>query len=121
MTPPLPDIPGLPRDGGAPVFNAPWEAQAFAMAVALHERGVFSWPEWAEALARRIAQAQAAGDADLGDTYYVHWLGALEDLVAGKAVTSMAQLQACQEGWRRAAQRTPHGSAIELQPGDLAP
>jgi hypothetical protein len=26
-----------------PVFREPWEAQAFSMAVALHERGLFTW------------------------------------------------------------------------------
>jgi len=49
--------------------------------LALHERGVFTWPQWAAALSRQITQAQAAGDADLGDTYYQHWLLALESLV----------------------------------------
>ena len=43
----VPEIPGLPRDGEGPVFEAPWQAQAFAMAVRLNERGLFSWPEWA--------------------------------------------------------------------------
>jgi nitrile hydratase accessory protein len=70
-------------DAGSPVFNEPWEARAFAMTLALHERGVFTWPQWAEALSWQIAQAHAAGDADLGDTYYQHWLRALESRVSG--------------------------------------
>jgi len=78
---PLNELPGIPLDAGSPVFKEPWEAKAFAMALALHERGVFTWPQWAEALSRQIALAQAAGDADLGDTYYQHWLLALESLV----------------------------------------
>jgi nitrile hydratase accessory protein len=77
----LPEMPGMPRDATSPVFNEPWEARAFAMVLALHERGVFTWPQWAAALSRQITQAQAAGDADLGDTYYQHWLLALESLV----------------------------------------
>ena len=77
----LRDLPGIPMDGENPVFNEPWEARAFAMTLALHERGVFTWPQWAEALSRQIAEARAAGDADLGDTYYQHWLRALESLV----------------------------------------
>ena len=72
-----PELP--PKD---PVFNEPWEARAFAMTLALHERGVFTWPQWADALSRQITQAHAAGDADLGDTYYQHWLRALESLVS---------------------------------------
>ncbi len=51
------------------------------MTLALHERGVFTWPQWAAALSRQIDHARAAGDADLGDTYYQHWLRALESLV----------------------------------------
>jgi nitrile hydratase accessory protein len=118
-TPAIPQIESLPRDANGPVFNAPWEAQAFAMTLSLHERGVFTWPEWADALAKRIARAQAAGDADLGDTYYVHWLGALEDIVALKAVAQPAELQRYQAAWEHAAERTPHGHAIELRDGDL--
>jgi nitrile hydratase accessory protein len=77
----LPGLPGLPRGADLPVFNDPWEARAFAMVLALQERGFFTWTQWADALSRQIALAQAAGDADLGDTYYQHWLLALESLV----------------------------------------
>jgi nitrile hydratase accessory protein len=77
----LAGLPGMPADADSPVFNEPWEARAFAMVLALHQRGLFTWPQWAAALSRQISQAQAAGDADLGDTYYQHWLLALESLV----------------------------------------
>jgi len=79
--PELPRLPGMPLDADSPVFNEPWEARAFAMVLALHQRGLFTWPQWAAALSRQITQAQTAGDADLGDTYYQHWLLALESLV----------------------------------------
>jgi nitrile hydratase accessory protein len=81
MQAPLESLPGMPLDAGTPVFKEPWEAKAFAMTIALHARGLFSWPQWAEALSQQIAAAQATGDADLGDTYYQHWLRALESLV----------------------------------------
>jgi nitrile hydratase accessory protein len=77
----LPELQGMPRDANSPVFNEPWEARAFAMVLALHQRGLFTWPQWAVALSHQITQCQAAGDADLGDTYYQHWLLALESLV----------------------------------------
>ena len=111
-------LPGQPRDESGPVFREPWEAQAFAMTLALHERGLFSWSDWAQALAAQIAAAQAAGDADLGDTYYRHWLAALEGLVAAKGVSSIAELARYHRGWLRAAERTPHGVPIELRPED---
>ena len=112
-------LPDQPCDDTGPVFREPWEAQAFAMTLALHERGLFSWSEWARALAAEIAAAQAAGDADLGDTYYRHWLAALEQLVSAKGVGSFLELARYQRGWRRAAERTPHGVPIELRPEDF--
>jgi nitrile hydratase accessory protein len=113
-------VPGLPRDADGPVFAEPWEAQAFALAVALHERGLFTWPEWADTLAGEIRRAQEAGDADTGETYYRHWLAALERLVAEKAVTDPATLARYADAWGRAADRTPHGTPIEVRPSDFA-
>ena len=110
----------LPRDDAGPVFRAPWEAQAFAMAVALHARGLFTWPEWAAALASEIKRAQAAGDPDTGDTYYHHWLATLERMTAEKAVTTRADLTTYRDAWERAAARTPHGQPIELKTGDFS-
>ena len=117
--PPLALAPGMPRDADGPVFREPWEAQAFAMTLALHERGLFSWVEWAEALAAQITAAQAAGDPDAGDTYYRHWLAALERLVTAKGVASEETLGRYREAWDRAADRTPHGTPIELSPDDF--
>lgn len=108
-----------PDHDNTPPFSAPWQAQAFAMALLLHERGLFTWPEWAAALAAQIAQAQAAGDADLGDTYYRHWLAALESLVAAKGASSAAELARYRDAWDHAADRTPHGQPIELRPQDF--
>ncbi|UPK31584.1 nitrile hydratase accessory protein [Bradyrhizobium sp. 186] len=112
-------IPSIPRDDDGPVFRAPWEAHAFAMALTLHERGVFTWPEWAAALAVEIKRAQAAGDPDTGETYYLHWLATLERLVASKGVTSTETLHRYRDAWDRAADRTPHGKPIELMAEDF--
>jgi len=110
---------GLPRDDDGPVFREPWEAQAFAMALTLHERGVFSWNEWADTLAEEILRAQASGDADTGESYYRHWLATLERLIAEKGVASMETLRRTRDAWDHAADRTPHGSPIELRPEDF--
>jgi len=112
-------VPGIPRDADGPVFREPWEAQAFSMAVALHQRGLFTWPEWAAALAHEIKRAQAAGDPDTGETYYQHWLAALERLVADKGIASRDTLARYRDAWDRAADRTPHGTPIELSPDDF--
>jgi nitrile hydratase accessory protein len=114
---PLPH--GMPTDRDGPVFGEPWEAHAFALAVSLHQRGLFTWPEWAQALAAQIATAQAAGDADLGDTYYHHWLAALETLVSEKGAGSSDELARYRDAWDHAADRTPHGQPIELRDADF--
>ncbi len=84
----VPNLPALPVDDEGPVFREPWEAQAFALVVKLHEGGHFGWDEWAQTLGAEIKAAQAAGDPDLGTTYYRHWLAALERLVAAKGILS---------------------------------
>ena len=113
-------VPGVPRDADGPVFREPWEAEAFAITLALHERGVFTWQEWAATLGAEIKRAQAAGDPDTGETYYLHWLAALEAIVAQKGVTAADTLHRYRDAWDHACDRTPHGQPIELQPGDFA-
>jgi nitrile hydratase accessory protein len=113
-------LPDLPCDAEGPVFKEPWEAQAFAMTLTLYDRGVFTWPEWAATLSAEIKRAQAAGDPDTGETYYRHWLAALERLVAEKGVTTVDTLTRYAEAWDHAADRTPHGMPIELRPDDFS-
>src|SRR2546422_10057588 len=89
LTPPDADLaalPALPRDDAGPTFAAPWEAQAFAMALSLHERGIFTWPEGSRALARELAAPLNRGEPDDGTHYYDHWLAAPERLAAEKKV-----------------------------------
>jgi nitrile hydratase accessory protein len=113
-------VPGIPRDDNGPVFREPWEAQAFAMALALHARGLFTWPEWAASLADEIKRAQASGDPDTGETYYRHWLANLERLIAAKGVASTDIQHRYRDAWDHAADRTPHGQPIELRPEDFS-
>lgn len=103
----------LPAD--APPFAEPWQAQAFALTLALHERGAFTWPEWTEALAAAIRAARARGDPDDGSTYWQHWLDALESLVVSRGFGSAGQLHALEHAWEAAAARTPHGQPIVLR------
>lgn len=110
----LESLPSLPRDEAGPVFKAPWEAQAFAMALGLHERGAFSWKEWAHTLAAVIGEIKARGEPDTGEDYYLHWLTALERITADKGLLTRDALQARREQWAQAARATPHGKPIEL-------
>jgi nitrile hydratase accessory protein len=116
----LHELPALPRDKEGPVFRAPWEAHAFALAVRLAEAGCFTWPEWVAALAREIQAARQRGEADLGDTYYQHWLHALECLCAAKGLAAPGEVLARQEQWRLAYLHTPHGQPVELAAADRA-
>ena len=98
----------LPED---PVFAEPWQAQAFALTVKLHEAGAFTWTEWAEALS-----AELKGDpADDGSRYYEHWLAALERLVTRLGLAPPDALAARKQDWAEAYRRTPHGRPVELQ------
>ena len=112
-------VPSIPTDDDGPVFRAPWEAQAFAMALTLHERGVFTWSEWAATLGDEIKKAQAAGDPDTGETYYRHWLATLERIVAEKGLSDPRTLARTRDAWEHACARTPHGAPIELRPSDF--
>lgn len=108
-------IPSLPRDEEGPVFREPWEAQAFSMALMLHQQGHFTWKEWTECLGAEIAAAKMRGDPDLGDTYYIHWLAALERMVAEKGLVGAEVLLCRKTEWDAAAKATPHGQPILLK------
>jgi nitrile hydratase accessory protein len=98
----------LSRFEQEPIFAAPWEAEAFAMAVKLHERGVFTWSEWAEALG---AEIKAHPDR----AYYESWLAALERLAESKQLMTSAERHQRIAAWDHAARHTPHGKPIELR------
>ncbi|MDX8439319.1 nitrile hydratase accessory protein [Mesorhizobium australafricanum] len=102
----------LPAGFDEPVFAEPWQAEAFALTVALHSKGLFSWSEWAEALSGEVNQPCAASD---GHDYYEHWLAALETLLATKGVAGKGDVDALAAAWERAARATPHGKPILLE------
>ena len=104
-------LPEIPVDDDGPVFAEPWEAQAFAMTVKLHEKGAFTWPEWATALSGEL---KAAGEHDSVDNYYLHWLSALEKLLNQKNIVQTGEREACKAAWDKAARATPHGTPIIL-------
>ena len=95
-----------------PVFAEPWQAEAFALVVALNERGLFSWAEWAGALSAEVKSPSAAAD---GSDYYEHWLKALETLLAAKGVAGTSEVDDLAAAWQRAAHATPHGKPILLE------
>jgi nitrile hydratase accessory protein len=107
-------LPAQPKDESGPIFNEPWEAQAFALVLALHKAGQFSWSEWTKYLSEEIKLAQQAGDLDFGKTYYQHWLRALEKISLAKGLTTNTDLMDKTDQWRQAYLTTPHGHPIDL-------
>jgi nitrile hydratase accessory protein len=99
------DLTSSPLDAVDPVFKEPWEARAFVLACALQEQGLFSRAEWADQLGQTIRGAQAAGDQDLGDTYYQHWLSCLEALALAKGLATQEDLNAGKQSAHDAHQR----------------
>jgi nitrile hydratase accessory protein len=111
--PSLAGSPGLPKSHeGDPVFAEPWQAEAFAMTVRLHEKGVFSWSEWAEALSHELYKPGRRADAS---DYFDCWVAALSRLVTELSITSQDQLDHLTQSWQRAAEATPHGKPILLE------
>jgi nitrile hydratase accessory protein len=84
----------LPRDNGELVFSAPWEARAFALAVALVERLDLPWDAFRSRLIEQIA---AVPDRP----YYESWATALESLVLSLGLTTTEALAAAMPTQRR--------------------
>lgn len=104
--------PGLKlADNGGPVFPEPWAAQAFALAVHLHERGLFTWTEWAESLS---AELRHQDPKKCGEDYFDCWVAALASLIDSRGIADRKTVEAVRESWQRAAEATPHGRPIEL-------
>lgn len=106
------NLPGLDIGENAPVFAEPWEAQAFAMTVALNEAGRLEWTDWAEAFSSELRS---------GDPYYICWLRTLEAVLAREGIAAPALVHAVEHAWSHAAEHTPHGTPInDAEPRRLA-
>ncbi|MGH7365849.1 MAG: nitrile hydratase accessory protein [Candidatus Rokuibacteriota bacterium] len=79
----------LPRKNGELVFEEPWQGRVFGMAVALHERGLYDWEEFRQALIAHVAAAEARGGAFV---YYEIWLQTFEDLLSRKDLVTGTEL-----------------------------
>lgn len=91
-------------------FAEPWEAQVFALVVALQERGLFTPGEWASTLGRTIRPDGAPEEA----ADYRRWLATLEILLAERGIADAPSVEARSLAFLRAAAATPHGEPIVL-------
>ena len=83
-----------PRDNGELVFTAPWESQAFGVAVALHDAGCIDWEDFRQSLIREIGDWEAAHPSGDGWNYYECWLGSLQRLVNRRGLVTAEDLRA---------------------------
>ncbi len=104
--------PDFPEPGAETAFAEPWQAHAFAMVVALHQRGLFAWEEWVAVLSRELERTGADPE---GRDYYDHWLAALERLLSDKDIAAADEIAAMAAAWQRAAHATPHGRPIVIE------
>ena len=79
----------MPRKNGELVFEAPWEARAFGLAVTLNEHGTYPWSDFSQGLANEIAVAEAEGQESC---YYERWLATLETLAISKGLITREEL-----------------------------
>jgi nitrile hydratase accessory protein len=101
------------------VFDAPWHAEVFALAVHLNEGGYFDWPEWAGRFGENLAAAKTVeigvGEGlDGSDDYYQIWLQTLIELMQEKGLVDAKMLASIKAQWREAYLTTPHGKPVNL-------
>lgn len=101
-------------DGEGPVFEEPWQAQAFSMLVALNKAGHFPWKDWVRLFSRIIKSAPALRGETANDAYYRQWASALEEMVISLGVVAKDEIANREQEWRRAYLNTPHGLPVHL-------
>ena len=79
------DDESLPRDNGQLVFEAPWQARALAIAVAVVDRLGLPWDAFRHRLMASIAE-------EPGRPYYESWTKALESLIVAEDLTTAVAL-----------------------------
>jgi nitrile hydratase accessory protein len=104
----------IQRDETDRIFDAPWQAQAFALVVRLSKTGYFSWDEWVRVFSREIARSPSRAGESANDAYYRQWLDALEEIVVKKRLLAPGDAQERASAWRVAYVNTPHGQPVEL-------
>ncbi len=95
-------------------FDEPWQAQLFALTVALSEAGHFAWPDWTAAFGATLKAKGAAGPLDGGADYYAAWLETLEALLDRAGLAGRDEARAMRAAWERAYLSTPHGEPVRL-------
>lgn len=109
---PLPE--GSLKDLDGPVFDKPWQSEAFALVVSMHKAGLFKWKDWAETFTAEIDASPALPGESVNDTYYRQWVSALEKMVASLGLVTGGDVNSRAQEWKQAHLNTPHGHPILL-------
>jgi nitrile hydratase accessory protein len=109
-----PALANILRDETDRAFDAPWQAQAFALVVRLSATGHFSWNEWVCVFSQEVARSPTRAGESENDTYYRQWLDALERIAVEKGLLAPGDAQERASAWRAAYVNTPHGQPVEL-------
>ena len=83
----------VPRKNGELVFQTPWESHAFAMAVALCERGLFTWDEFRAHLIAEIGRWERENPQGSEYQYYERWVAALGKLLLERGVCDLGEIE----------------------------
>jgi nitrile hydratase accessory protein len=78
-------------------FSEPWMARAFALALALSEKGLFSLKDFHAALIESIGRHEKDGCIAAETDYYTHWLEVLTALLRGRDLLSDDILTAAED------------------------
>ena len=103
-------------DRPAPVFDAPWHAQVFALTVHLNEAGHFTWPDWAARFGATLKRLGTDRSLNGGEDYFAAWLETLEGLLAELSMTEEEEVARLRAAWAEAYLSTPHGAPVHLKP-----
>ena len=97
-------------------FEMPWHAEAFALAVALNEVGLFRWEDWTRQFGEKLIATRSDQDSALdgADDYYLVWLETLVTIIQSYEAIKPDMLQAVEDQWRAAYLSTPHGQPVRL-------
>lgn len=107
MTPPETAAPDRP-------FEEPWQAKAFALAVHLSARGLFSWREWTEAFAEVPRAETASRESSEATAYWRNWVLTLERMLVARGFATAEMLAELTAAWDEAFHTTPHAQPVLL-------
>jgi len=108
-------LPEILRDQDERAFDAPWQAQVFALVLRLHQNGSFSWEDWVRVFSKQVSVSPALPGESVNDTYYRQWTDALDAILVETGLLAPGDSRTRAILWKVAYVNTPHGEAVRLE------